>query len=524
VADYLFKSTVATQVSREELATTFATASVVMNGLAFFVQVGLTSFLLRVLGVKRALLVLPLAIVCASAGMLAAGTLTAAFILRATDGALRHSLHKTTTELLFLPLSEEIRRKAKPVIDLIAQRGGQALSAALVLVLVQLGAGGRTLAAVTLLFGVAWLVLAGAIGAPYVDAFRQRLKKGTIDIDDRLPDLDLGALEALFGALNSARDAEVMGALDLLAKLGRARLIPALVLYHPSKAVVLRALPHFVATGRVDFLPIAKRLLDHADPEVRAAALRARVTVAPDAGELAAFTRDPRPELRATALVARLATAGDGVGEATAAVREMIVDPDRVVQLSVIRALAAEPSAALLDELTDVAATAPDADVRSEAALALGRLAVIDPSAAERVLESLVKLLLRRDVAGTAREAIVAVGAPALAFLERQLEISERGPVAWALTRALSGFSPSRVAPVLERLLESSPDGTVRYRALRQLRRAKSEEPDLELDVDLLTRVAQKTVEGAFWLVEQRSLLTAALARDGLPATAASEL
>ncbi len=525
IADYLFKSTVAAQVSKDELGTTFASVALVMNGLALVVQVGLTSYLLRALGVKRALLVLPLLIVFASAGMFATAGLLAAFVLRATDGSLRHSLHKTTTELLFLPLAEEARRRAKPVIDLVAQRGGQAFAATFVLLLVELGGGGRLLAAATLGFALVWVLLATYIGAPYVDAFRKRLKKGSIDIDDRIPELDLGALEVLFAALNSERDAEVMGALDLLAKLGRARLIPALVLYHPSKAVVLRALPHFAATGRRDFMPIAKRLLDHPDPEVRAAALRASAKVAPDMAELASFERDARPELRATALVARLAAPGADAFAATSAVREMIVDADRVVVLSVVRALAAEPAAALLDELAAIAGSAADTELRGEAAVALGRLGETDPSCSDRVLAVLVTLLPNREVAVAARDAIASMGPQALAFLEHRLQTHDmRGPSAWAIARALSGFEPRLVAPVLHRLLETSPDGAVRFRALRQLRRAKSEAPDIALDVSLLTRAALSTTQGAIWLIEQKSLLAETQEREKLSPTAAGEL
>jgi ATP:ADP antiporter, AAA family len=480
---------------------------------------------LRFLGVKRALLVLPVLITVAAGGMFAAGTLVAAFVLRATDGALRHSLHKTTTELLFLPLAEEARRRAKPVIDLIAQRGGQAFSATLVLALVELGARGRTLALATASFAIVWVALATLIGAPYVDAFRQRLKKGAIDIDDRIPELDLGALEALFAALNSARDAEVMGALDLLAKLGRVRLIPALVLYHPSTAVVLRALPHFVGAGRTDFLPIAKRLLDHVEPEVRAAALRARAKIAADPIELAEYAHDARPELRATALVALLALNDQNFVETCGALRQMIADADRLVQLSVVRALGAEPAPSLFEELAELAHSATDADVRGEAATALGRLAEAHPERMPEVLDVLARLLPARHVAVSARAALASLGAPALAFLERQLQdVEQRGPIAWAITRALAGFEPALVVPVLHRQLETSPDGAVRYRALRQLRRLKSEAPTVALDVELLTRVALRTMKDAIWFIEQKSLLAAAQAREGLTATAASAL
>src|SRR5262249_34094049 len=121
------------------------------------------------------------------------------------------------------------------------------------------------------------------------------------------PELDLGALETLFAALNSKKDAEVLGALDVLAAQDRHRLIPALILFHPSKTIVLHAFSLLARDGRKDYVPVAERLLQHADPDIRAAAFRARVAASPDEAFLRSHLDSPWPELRATALVALVA-------------------------------------------------------------------------------------------------------------------------------------------------------------------------------------------------------------------------
>ncbi len=525
IADYVFKATVAAKVPPSELGTTFASAYLVMNALALLVQLGLTGLLLRVLGVKRALVVLPLLILLAAGGMFAFATLSAALVLRATDGALRHSLHKTATELLFLPLSDAERRRAKPVIDLVSQRGGQAVSSGLVLLLVVVGATPELLAGVAAAFAVGWLVFGHLVGAPYVEAFRRRLKRGAIEIDDRIPDLDLGALEALFAALNSSRDAEVMGALELLAAQGRARLIPALILYHPSSEVVLRALPLFVAEGRADFLPVATRLLAHPDPEVRAAALRARAAVQPDVGELGRLAEDERPEIRATALIALLAHGATDAAAARASLRRMLGEGGELVKLSVARAMAAEPHPSFVAELCELASGGEASAVAIEAAKALSKVGERFPEALPRVLEALVALLPKRDEGPVARDALAALGPPALEHLDDLLRTSERkGAVAWALSRALRGYPPALLVPVLLHHLEHSPDGLVRFRVLKQLRRLRDEQPELALDEAVLERVALSTMRDAFWFVEQRWLLGQAAAREAIAATAAGEL
>ena len=124
---------------------------------------------------------------------------------------------------------------------------------------------------------VVWIAWAADLKGHYLNLFRAALREGALRARDDLPALDLGSLETLFTALNSRDDAEVIGAMELLAAGGRTRLIPALVLFHPSRAVVLRALEAFTAAGRTDFVSVADRLLGHEDPRcARARCARTR--------------------------------------------------------------------------------------------------------------------------------------------------------------------------------------------------------------------------------------------------------
>jgi len=525
IGDYLFKAMMAERVAKQDLAASFATAYLAFNALSLVVQVGLTSTALRWLGVRRALLVLPALVVGAAGGLLALPMLWMAIALRSMDGALRHSLHKTTTELLFLPLPDNDRRRAKPVIDLVAQRGGQAVAAVGTLVFVQLGAGVRILSAAAIAIGLAWLTMAARVGGPYVDAFRKRLRRGALDIEERIPDLDLGALEAIFSALNSTKDAEVMGALDLLASLGRARLIPALLLYHPSRDVVLRALQLLGETDRDDYLPITQRLLDHDSAEVRAAALRIRAKVRKDRGELEAMAKDERPEMRATALVA-IRAMGSGVGDdaVSTTLREMLAGPTPVA-LAVARAMQAEPAPAFLSDLARVAGSDAPAELRSEVALALGRLAATFPEVAEASMRALVPLLPLRQESAAARAAFETIGDRALEFLDALLDSDEgRGPVGWGAVRTLSAFEGRRAAEILTKHLVGSPDAIVRQRCIRYLARLREARPEIPVDVGALTEVTRSLLLDVLELLEAR--LTATREQQARPErrTAAGQL
>ena len=128
LADYVFKSTVAQTVAPAHLGTFFASFYMILNVLALGAQLVLAGWLLRVLGLHRTLWVLPAFVFLGAAGVALGGGLLAALLLKGADGTLRYSLHRTGTELLFVPLPDSLRARAKPVIDVVGQRGGQALA------------------------------------------------------------------------------------------------------------------------------------------------------------------------------------------------------------------------------------------------------------------------------------------------------------------------------------------------------------------------------------------------------------
>ena len=207
----------------------------VLNVLALGAQLVLAGWLLRVLGLHRTMWVLPAFVFLGAAGVALGGGLLAALLLKGADGTLRYSLHRTGTELLFVPLPDSLRSRAKPVIDVVGQRGGQALASLLILAEITQNRGNTVLAVAAAALCVVWIAWAADLKGHYLNLFRAALREGALRARDDLPALDLGSLETLFSALNSRDDAEVIGAMELLAAGGRTRLIPALVLFHPSR-------------------------------------------------------------------------------------------------------------------------------------------------------------------------------------------------------------------------------------------------------------------------------------------------
>ena len=121
----------------DAIAAFLAQVNALMSLSGFVVQVALTSRIHRSMGLAFALLLLPVSFAATAIVILTSGALWAPAVARGLDTTLRHTVDKTTRELLFLPLAAELKHRAKPFIDVTMDRVARALAALLVLVLIK---------------------------------------------------------------------------------------------------------------------------------------------------------------------------------------------------------------------------------------------------------------------------------------------------------------------------------------------------------------------------------------------------
>lgn len=476
MVDYVFKSTVDANVAHASLGPLFSRFYFGLNLLSLLIQLFLAPWLFRILGVSRGLVLLPALLLAGALGAFAFGGIAIAMGLKGLDGAFRNSLHRSALEMLYFPLSQSARHRYKALIDALGQRGGQTVGSLVILGAGALGLGARELALGVAALASFWVVLSLSMRARYLDLFRANLRSGTLRTTVEVPTLDLHSLESLMTALNSDRDEEVLAALELLADYDRVRLIPALVLYHPSPQVVLRALELLSRSGRSDHLPIVRRLREHADPEVQAAATHAAL------GELAAS--ELRAELErahptaasAAALVAIVSRGFDEDGSARAEVLRCAREAPAEVRRAIARAVRLRGDPAL-SEVLHALVPGAGAELRREIARAFG--AARD----ERAVPVLIEWLGPRGSRAEARDALVAIGEPARAALVEALS-DEALPrqVRGHIPRTLSRFGDRASAEALFEHLDAEQDGWVRYKILRALRALRDALPDLRFD------------------------------------------
>ena len=492
LVDFVFKSTVARLVPDESLGTFFSTTYFTLNLLSLLIQVTAVGWILRHVTVSSALAIVPLLLVCGAAGFLVSGGLIFAIALKGIDGSLRYSLYRTTMELLFVPISAEVRGRVKMFIDLIGQRGGQAAGSVIVLVLLSLTTSEVVVAFVAVLTAGAWLYLTLKLRPFYLDLFRETLREDLTATRIEFPALDVASLETLLYTLNSPDDRQVVAALDLLANQDKIKVVPGLILYHPSTHVLIHAVELFAAAGRTDVLPMVNRLISHPDESVRAAGLRARTVLSADPDVLWSSLEDPSDSVKATAAIALISCGWSTLSDIGTRVGNLLPSKDPAVMLAIAETVRVLPSSDFETLLLELAGS-EQAGVQLATVRAMR--SVGDPIFAEAL-----SLMLRyRSLRSEARAALVSLGTKALSTLNAELgDAKLPHAVRRHLPQAIAAFGTPQAASILLQHLLEEDDGMIRFKVLRALGRMRSLNSGLVLDAKMIGQSIGQNLEAAF--------------------------
>lgn len=475
LVDYVFKATVATHVLPKDIPAVVANTYIAQSIVALAVEVFAVRFLLGTEGVTRTLFFLPVALIAAVMGFAASGTVLLAMFLKIVDGGLRPSLYRVSTELLYVPVPPAKRRLLKPSIDTVGQRTGQTAAGAWLL-LIQNFSAAPVLAALGIAgAAISWLQVIRALRSRYVQLFRDQLAQGRAG-KAGLPKLDLGVAETLVAALGSPESHDVVTSMELLTRYGRPRFVPALILYHPDGAVVRAAMEQFEGAQRSDVDGLLPFLLKHSDESVRAAAVRRWASGGRSPEGLLPLADDSSPLVRASALVAL--SGSRPAMKSIAQLDDVARTGSAIERRALARAIADAPRKDLGPVLEALFAC-PDFETRRQVIRSAQSLV---PEAAQRLIPYLGELLAEPNLRAVTRDALVALGAPALEWLAEKMRSSEsRFELVREIPDTVARFPQQEAVPVLLERLVAHEGGLVRFRALRALNQIRREHPNVAL-------------------------------------------
>lgn len=466
LADYLLKSAAAAAYHTDELARFIARYNGTVAALSLVFQVVGTAWLVRKIGVLGMIMLLPgLMLVGGTAALVTAGSFVAVGFTKGADASLRYSVTRVATELLWMPVPLNVRVGIREPLESVVTRLVQALTAALLMALVALG-----LARVTIVAGIltaialVWTLTAARLRKRYLAQLRTSLGHRSLDAD---VELDGEAIAVVVDALSSEDDRRAIAAIQTLVARKRARAIPALILRHDSLEVVAAALAALTTPGRTDWIPLTRRLLRSADPRARILALRALGKTGDDTAIFDGLC-DADPGVNAHGVFWSLQSGTDAAVQDNPSVAALLAESGprgttgRRELLEAIRADGDQRWAEVLLLL----AFSGDEETFEPLARAIAHVPDV------RFIPFLVGRLGARGGRASVRQALVAIGEPALDALEAELADRDRPMrIRLHIPSAIALFGTPSAANRLAGSLAHERSGAVRYRILRALAR-----------------------------------------------------
>lgn len=283
LVDYQFSAMALRRFANEEQLTAFfgfwfSTFNVI--GLA--IQLLLTQRVVRWVGIGGSLLVLPAGLLLGSFGMLLFPGLTAATFGRAVDGSLKQSLHRAGVEMLFLPVSQEIKERIKTYIDVFIDSAAGGLGGLLLLFLVDgLGFHVAWISIPVAVLSIGWLICVLWVRDEYIEAFRGQLahlwsaRRPPSSIKRKHREVLSGFLKVLEDRQGDEREQQLLYVLEKTAETGgkEFRQPVTRLLEHESARVRGRAIRSLAIQHDHGAVEKVRKMVDDPDPEVSNAAI-----------------------------------------------------------------------------------------------------------------------------------------------------------------------------------------------------------------------------------------------------------
>ena len=466
------------------LASFFGTFNGCLGMASFMLQMLLTGRLLRSFGIRVTLLVMPIVFLGGSAAVMLAPVLLSACILKGSQGVLRYSLDKSSTELLYLPVvPPKVKSQIKSFIDGFVWRMADGLAGVALLIFAnRMKFGPGQMSWVNFIFLIGWIGIAYGVRREYLTVLRSAIERRALDPEIVATEvLDSTTADVLARSLERGGEQQVLYGLSLF-DLGRQTAwhpILCRLLEHPSALVRQRALHLLADAEHKGIAPQVEKMLGDETLEVRAEALHYLVVHArKDPLDLLQTATDVPTHYLQSAMVIYLARTRDAdYLEAARLILERMLCASGVTAVAsrqeAARALGAIPTpsalhAGLSELLRDL-----NPAVVEQALLSAGRIQ------AGELLPLVIERLVQPRLIAAARAALAQYGDGAVGAVQNRLNdhatpIVVRKQLARALACIGSAKSTSALAASL---IQGNPE--LRYEVIKALNKICSRDATL---------------------------------------------
>ena len=486
LVDFQFNSIAeASYATKDEKTAFFGTFFAYQNLTSFLIQFFLTSMILRKAGIGVALMLLPVGLFLGSVGVVLQAALWSGVLVKLADGSLRYSLDNSTREIIYLPITMDIKYKVKPFIDMFVQRFSRGIGGLIILVSTSLFALSIShVAVLSLVVIAAWIVVATALRKEYLNSIRTLLKTGHVRPVERVvPTLDASTVDTVVEALQSSDHHVVSYALAMLETEAEKSLVPQLkpLLSHSDPEVRWASLKLLNVIGDASLVPEVQKLLTDSDYQVLSGALFYLCSFSGDDPQvqMRSYLENPDIGVRCAAVVCLTNHLPDWPREEVVQYFETLLATEgeerELVRTELAHCLAAvSPPSPYHNYLTELLQD-ESVNVRVAAIESAGRVAV------RKFVPHLIQALYHRATRVASRRALIQYGRGIVGTLadhlgDETVDLALRESVARVL-----GHIPDQRAAValLDNLGHDSP--SLRYNVIKSLNKLSRRYPEVVL-------------------------------------------
>lgn len=214
--------------------------------LSFIFHTTLSNRILRWIGPSFALFVLPLAMLTGVVGLFFSASILAAVWARGADQGFRHSIDRAATELLWVPVANDLRNRVKSFMDVVVSRGADGLASLTLLALLYFeGTSIHHISWASVVFLAGWLLILWTLRGEYIQTLRTTIERPDISAEQLLQRLAASepSIELEMGLASAdPHDVEVAVGLAQFSRADAAQTQLASLLLHDSQAVRRKAM------------------------------------------------------------------------------------------------------------------------------------------------------------------------------------------------------------------------------------------------------------------------------------------
>jgi AAA family ATP:ADP antiporter len=247
--DFQTKTFIEVEFARKNLLSFFAFFEAALLVIPLLFQLFITSKLIKRYGILVSLLLYPLTILACSLG-LAGFAMSAGFyfaiIIKTSDKSLSFSINQSIREILYIPVAQEYKNRAKIFIDMFINRVAKGAGALILMVIVAIlplltrdtsfkvqesetfvAQKAQIVSIISVLFIFVWIYLNVRISREYTNTIKKKLKirwkRADAEVDEKL---DIDFTKLILDTLEDKERSEVLYAMDLFDLIKKDKLTP----------------------------------------------------------------------------------------------------------------------------------------------------------------------------------------------------------------------------------------------------------------------------------------------------------